>query len=202
MWATRSDRRSTASAAASVRSTADGCRRGWRPTTAEVRRRANDPRTYPATYDELRDRRRGDRARGSRPPAPLRGDRRGGPPRPRLRLAAGTPSPGMPISETSLAVLRVWAPLHLLLVTDGEPPSTPEGDRLLKRIGRGWPPRRPRRPGGRAAHGAAAQADLPAAGGRTTTTSLRRSRCCCCAVLARRPGTSSDRPDGGRRPRP
>lgn len=47
--------------------------------------------------------------------------------------------PGMPIRETSLAVLRVWAPLHLLLVCDGEPPQTREGDRLLQRIGRDWP---------------------------------------------------------------
>lgn len=46
---------------------------------------------------------------------------------------------GMPVSETSLAVLRLWAPLHLLHVTAGNPPSTHEGDRLWRRIGPVWP---------------------------------------------------------------
>lgn len=101
---------------------------------------ANDPRTYPATYDELETADEETRARVltcllryaatvearhlARDYAWRRGRRR----------------PGMPVSETSLAVLRVWAPLHLLLVTKGNPPSTPDGDRLRKRIGQGWPP--------------------------------------------------------------
>jgi hypothetical protein len=42
--------------------------------------------------------------------------------------------PGMPLSETSLAVLGIWAPLHLMLVTDGTPPSTRAGDRLRRRL--------------------------------------------------------------------
>ena len=47
----------------------------------------------------------------------------------------GRRSPGMPLSGASLAVLRIWAPLHLMLVTDGEPPSTAAGDRLWSRVG-------------------------------------------------------------------
>ncbi|TCK21485.1 tetratricopeptide repeat protein [Pseudonocardia endophytica] len=48
--------------------------------------------------------------------------------------------PGMPISETSLDVLRVWAPLHLLMVSDGQPPLTTDGDRLRDLVGSAWPP--------------------------------------------------------------
>ncbi len=101
---------------------------------------ASDPQTYPATYDKLETADEETRARVltcllryvatvearhlARDYAWWRGRRR----------------PGMPVSETSLAVLRLWAPLHLLLVTKGHPPSTPDGKRLRKRIGQGWPP--------------------------------------------------------------
>lgn len=49
--------------------------------------------------------------------------------------------PGMPLTQTSLKVLRTWAPLHLFLVAGrGQRPTTKVFDRLWKRIGRQWPP--------------------------------------------------------------